>query len=66
MTVGCTVKKDVLSVLTLERRGDAHVVPKLIGRLADSDLRVRMAATDALRQVASKLNGRQRCFKSGV
>lgn len=38
------------------RRGDMEVVPKLVAALTDSELRVRMAATDALRQVAPKLN----------
>ena len=33
-----------------------EVVPKLVAALTDSELRVRMAATDALRQVAPKLN----------
>ena len=42
------------------RRGDMQVVPKLVGALADSELRVRMAATDALREVAPKLCWRRK------
>eukprot|EP00438_Fugacium_kawagutii_P021843 Skav233012 [mRNA] locus=scaffold909:68906:88437:+ [translate_table: standard] len=44
------VRREAISVIRhFARRGDAHVVPKLVGALADSELSVRMAATDALR-----------------
>ena len=43
-----------------------EVVPKLVAALTDSELRVRMAATDALRQVAPKLNFWEVQVKFGV
>lgn len=49
------VRREAITVIKqFARRGDTQVVPKLVGALADSELRVRMAATDALREVARR------------
>eukprot|EP00913_Durusdinium_trenchii_P031122 g29144.t1 len=50
---GSVRREAILATPHLVRRGDKTVVTKLIGALTDHELRVRMAATDALRHVAS-------------